>query len=162
MEHVANDLYCSLGSELKPRTACIIVFVLLYFKTVSLFRCYNIDVWSGPIINVCKGYPSIMGWVTTQTLPLIHSSLITGSYKAYAFSASSAFSQAKASTESSRRVMVDKKAICNYGALRLKEFGIVTSKPAVTDEFIGAVKALPTSYNQNAYISFIEDWGTVR
>ena len=56
---------------------------------------------------------------------------------------------------------MDKKEICNFGALRLKEFGITTSEPAVTAEFIGAVKRLPTSYNQNAYINFIEDWGTV-
>ena len=54
---------------------------------------------------------------------------------------------------------MDKKEICNYGAIRLKEYGVEVS---VTDEFIGAVKALPTTYNQAAYFDFIESWGTVR
>ena len=55
--------------------------------------------------------------------------------------------------------MVDKKQICNYGAIRLKEYGVTTS---VTNEFIGAVRALPISYNQAAYFQFIESFGTVR
>ena len=54
--------------------------------------------------------------------------------------------------------MVDQKAICNYGALRYKEYGASTR---VTDDFYGAVRALPTTYSANSYYAFIEAWGTV-
>ena len=70
--------------------------------------------------------------------------------------------QAKAKTETLKRVMLDKKEICNYGALRYKEYGVDrTDKPAVTDDFLGALLALPVHYNHTHYFDFIESWGTV-
>ena len=79
----------------------------------------------------------------------------------FAFSASTAFGRAESASQSSKRVIVDKKEICNYGELRYKEFGVTTSLPKVTDEFIGAVLALPIANDVDAYYDFIEDWGTV-
>ena len=85
---------------------------------------------------------------------VIYNCGVLGGYGGFEFSASAAVSQARSSTESSERIYIDEKSICNYGRVRLIDGD-------VTDEFYEAVNSLPVDYIEQDYLLFIEDWGSV-
>ncbi len=74
--------------------------------------------------------------------------------------------QAEEKTEKSRKVVIQKNKICNYGRSRYLYENAIAREPRYTlaRSFENSVKhQLPTSYNtsQSAYMKFIEQWGTV-
>ena len=85
---------------------------------------------------------------------------LVGSYKLFAFSASSAVREARNKTEKHKQIYIDKKRVCSYGEVRYVDT-IGNQFFPLTDEFYQAVKKLPTTYSLDVYLAFIENWGTV-
>ena len=58
--------------------------------------------------------------------------------------------------------MLDKEIICAIAEIRYNlDEGLARNWP-VEDDFYYAVKHLPLEYNEYEYMSFLDDWGTVR
>ena len=72
--------------------------------------------------------------------------------------------QAERKTQKSKKVMIQKNKICNYGRARYLYENAIAREPryTLTRSFKNSVKyQLPTGYNTRAYMNFIEQWGTV-
>ena len=72
--------------------------------------------------------------------------------------------RAEAATERQKRIIIQKNKICNYGKARYLYENAVARDHGYTlsRSFQNSVKhQLPITYNQRAYIHFIEKWGTV-
>ena len=65
-------------------------------------------------------------------------------------------------TSKSHKVFYDEKKVCNRGRVRYQLDLARQKKYPVTEEFAAAVCRLPEQYNQEKYLKFIDDWGTVR
>ena len=57
--------------------------------------------------------------------------------------------------------MIDKQVVCNIGKAYYYLDTALNNDYSISDEFYYAVKNLPASYNIPAYLSFIQQWGTV-
>ena len=72
--------------------------------------------------------------------------------------------QAEQKTEKSRKIMIQKNKICNYGKARYLYENAIALDPTytLTRSFENSVEhQLPARYNTRAYMNFIEQWGTV-
>ena len=64
-------------------------------------------------------------------------------------------------TSKSHNVFFEEKTVCNLGRARY-ELNLAELKGyPVTQDFAAAVCELPKEYDENKYITFIEEWGTV-
>ena len=73
------------------------------------------------------------------------------------FGLSTSFSQAKDQTTKQKVFFRERQEVCNYGNARVK-LGLDSIR--LTTEFQGVVCRLPTTYDEGAYVHFINDWGT--
>ena len=73
------------------------------------------------------------------------------------FGLSTSYSQAKDQTTKEKTLFRERQELCNYGSARIK-MGLDSIR--LTTEFQGAVCRLPASYDEGAYVRFINDWGT--
>lgn len=72
--------------------------------------------------------------------------------------------RAESTTERKKHVIIQKTKICNYGRVRyLYENAVARARGyTLTRGFMNSVKyQLPSRYNRQAYMQFIEKWGTV-
>ena len=71
--------------------------------------------------------------------------------------------EAKEKTENSRKVVVQKTKICNYGQARYKLATALSGTPGydLTEDFKHAVRLLPSQYSAREYTLFLDSWGTV-
>lgn len=77
----------------------------------------------------------------------------------FQFGLSAAIKRAKEKTDKKKRVYFDQKQICNLGQVRY-----LTDRHGVhkiSKSFYRSVRNLPIIYNEDKYMKFIEDWGTV-
>ena len=73
-------------------------------------------------------------------------------------------SKAESMTEKKKRIVIQKTKICNYGTARYMYENAFAREPGynLSRSFINAVKyLLPSTYDQTAYMRFINTWGTV-
>lgn len=77
----------------------------------------------------------------------------------FQFGLSAAIKRAKEKTDKKKRVYFDQKQICNLGQVRYltDRHGI----HKISKSFYRSVRNLPIIYNEDKYMKFIEDWGTV-
>ena len=61
------------------------------------------------------------------------------------------------------KVVVQATSICNYGQARYKLSNALSGVSGynLTEDFMNAVRLLPSTYSSVAYTRFIDDWGTV-
>lgn len=72
------------------------------------------------------------------------------------------YSEVSSSVESKEIVIMDKVVTCSEGWIRyLLSTALHTDEFTVSDDFYYSVKNLPTSYDEDDYIQFIKNWGTV-
>ena len=66
-------------------------------------------------------------------------------------------------TESQSSVVVQKTRICNYGQARYKIENALNNVNGydLTEEFKSAVRLLPSTYSEDSYMLFLDNWGTV-
>ena len=71
--------------------------------------------------------------------------------------------RARETTENQRSVVVQKTRICNYGQARYKLASALSgaSGYSLTEEFKNAIRLLPSTYTEQNYMRFLDDWGTV-
>ena len=71
--------------------------------------------------------------------------------------------EAKQKTENSKKVVVQKTKICNYGQARYKLANALRGTPGydLTDDFKNAIRLLPSQYSAREYTQFLDSWGTV-
>ena len=72
--------------------------------------------------------------------------------------------QVEAMTANSKRIIIQKNKICNYGTARyLYENAVAREKGyTLSKSFQNYVKyQLPSTYHKRDYMKFIQDWGTV-
>ena len=71
------------------------------------------------------------------------------------------FEEMHEQTAKFHKVFFEEKSICNLGRARYKlDLAELKGYP-VKEDFAAAVCALPTEYDENKYITFIDHWGTV-
>lgn len=73
-------------------------------------------------------------------------------------------SRAEAMTEKQKHIVIQKNKICNFGRARYIYENAVAGEQGYTlsRSFKNSVQhQLPTTYNERAYMRFIEQWGTV-
>ena len=73
--------------------------------------------------------------------------------------------RAEAKTKISKRIVIQKTKICNYGRARYLYENGVAGEPGydLSRGFINSVEyQLPTTYKKKSYMQFIEKWGTVK
>lgn len=73
----------------------------------------------------------------------------------------SGYASAKSGTTDQKKVMLDKTIICNEGGVRYLYSTAINNEYSIADDFYYAVKGLPTTYDEDTYINFIIEWGTV-
>ena len=76
----------------------------------------------------------------------------------FQFSASAGMSQSSQHTETTESVVTASRKTCLYGQVRLMDY---FATPSLTIEFVYTVRDLPSEYDEDAYLEFIDDWGTV-
>ena len=72
--------------------------------------------------------------------------------------------RAEAMTEKTKHVVIQKNKICNFGRARYLYENAVAGEQGyrLSRSFKNSVKyQLPMTYNERAYMRFIEQWGTV-
>ena len=63
--------------------------------------------------------------------------------------------------QNTETVIMDKTVVCNEGTIRYLTSTALNTDFSISDDFYYAVKNLPRSYDQSAYLEFIDYWGTV-
>ncbi|XP_021343358.1 uncharacterized protein LOC110443459 [Mizuhopecten yessoensis] len=83
-----------------------------------------------------------------------------GGLSEYAFTLSSGYKAIAVQTARHNYIFQDYTSFCNMGHARLKLHLAQSAHMSVTNEFAAATCQLPTTYDQDAYVKFIQEWGT--
>ena len=76
----------------------------------------------------------------------------------------SGMAKAESTTKNKKRIVIQKTKICNYGRARYLYENAIAREPEYTlsRSFHNSVKyQLPVTYDRDAYMMFIQKWGTV-
>lgn len=98
---------------------------------------------------------SLCAYLYSCTIINVHCLLQSSFYLGY--------SEVSESVQSKELVIMDKIVTCSEGWVRyLLSTAQHTDEFSVSDDFYYSVRNLPLSYDEDKYIQFIENWGTVR